>query len=555
MIEKFQKLSSYFSKYGIDGYLMGTTDEFQSEYPSPGYRRLEYITNFSSTNAYLLIFKDKFYFFTDSRYITAAKESGLNPYNISEIPGIKFEDGVKIGFNPKLFSKSQIKLFEKLDLVEVSEDLVDNIWDSRPVISESQIYEYDIKYAGESLESKIEKIRNILKEKNISSALISSSESVCWLLNIRSENDSDFSPVLLSKAYIDFDRVVLFANLAESDSGNYEVRHISSLENFLNKIDKKILVPKDSNISTFSSIRQDLIYEDQDPILILKAQKNQAEIDGAKNAHIEDAIALCEFFGWLENNHHDQTEYSLSLKLTEFRKNSSLYKKDSFPSIVGMNSNGAKIHYRPDSNSSAKIENGILLIDSGGHYFGGTTDVTRTISIGEAKNEHREYYTKVLKGHIALAKIKFPKKITGAHLDVLARQYLWDNSEDYMHGTGHGVGNFLSVHEHPPVIGLGSFNQPLLPGMIVSNEPGYYSEGKFGIRIENLQFVKKSSHHDEFYEFEQLTLAPYCKSLILFDRISSDELGYLESYTENIEKYIEPHLSKLAKDYLLKNKI
>jgi Xaa-Pro aminopeptidase len=282
----------------------------------------------------------------------------------------------------------------------------------------------------------------------------------------------------------------------------------------------------------------------------MRSEKNATEIQGSKNAHIQDGIALIEFLSWFYENGYGKTEFELGEQITEFRKLQDQYIIDSFPPIVGFAENGAKIHYKAKKHSKTIGGNGLVLIDSGGHYYGGTTDVTRTILVGSAHIQWKEYYTRILKGHIALAKIKFPKGLTGANIDILARQYLWDMGEDYAHGTGHGVGNMLSVHEGPARISLFDSKYPIKTGMILSNEPGYYKAGEFGIRIENLQYVKESNLNQKFLEFNQLTLVPYSKDLIVIDLLTRDEIDFLKNYYQKINDSLMLNLSKAGQNYL-----
>lgn len=285
--------------------------------------------------------------------------------------------------------------------------------------------------------------------------------------------------------------------------------------------------------------------------MLWKACKNSVEIEWAKKGHIQDAVAICEALAFIDNSDLSEvTEFEIGQLLTEYRKLGDGYVLDSFPPICGYQDNGAVIHYRACEKSAKKLNgSGLLLLDSGGHYMGSTTDITRVILIGKSQQEYMEYYTRVLKGHIALAVVKFSKnKVTGAHLDVLARKYLWEVGADYGHGTGHGVGNFLSVHEGPQNISLVA-KTPLIPGMILSNEPGYYREGEFGIRIENLMYVKE--YTDDILGFEMLTLVPYAKDLIDFDMLSKEELDFLKNYYAKIEAQISPLLSARAKSWLM----
>lgn len=558
MKSKIESLREVLKAHSLGGYIVPTKDEFQSEYPSAFARRLEYLTEFTCSNGVLVIFENRALFFTDSRYLNAAKES-IKDAEVFDIRGVTNFDWAfdkKVGYDPKILTKYYLKIFEKLNLVPVNGNLVDKIWQNQPSIPASLAYHYDIKYSGQEADKKIEILREIIKKKKYESLLITSPESVCWLLNIRA-SDSETSPIMLSYCYVDADKLVLFTSDREFATGalpkEVVLKDFSELEGFLQNMNTKICVPNNCAIAIAHLIPSDKLIEDSDPILLLRAIKNETEIEGAKQAHIKDAVALIEFFAWFEENGIGLDEYELGLKLTEFRDCQESYVMDSFEPICGFRANGAKIHYKADEKTAEKISgNGLLLIDSGGHYLGGTTDVTRTIAIGEPTHKQKEYYTKVLKGHIALAKVRFPKGLMGCHLDVLARQNLWDICEDYGHGTGHGVGNMLSVHEGPMSISLNDKSTILQEGMILSNEPGYYKDGEFGIRIENLQYIKKCEENVNFLQFEQLTLVPYCSDLILFDRLNADETSYLRQYNKRIEEVVMPLLSDRGREFLRK---
>lgn len=290
----------------------------------------------------------------------------------------------------------------------------------------------------------------------------------------------------------------------------------------------------------------------KNPCILWKACKNDIEIKHMQQGHVQDAVAVCEFLSFIyQQDISDFTEYDLGQQLTGLRAKSELYVFDSFPAICGYQDNGAIIHYRAEKDSAKKIiGQGLLLIDSGGQYWGTTTDITRTIAIGAPTAEHKKYYTKVLKGHISLARAVFPKdKVTGANLDILARQYLWNEGKDYAHGTGHGVGSFLSVHEGPQNLSLNGFGSKITNGMIMSNEPGYYVPGEFGIRIENMMYVKDAASPG-FLCFQMLTLVPYAKELIEIKMLTKEELKYLKAYYSNIAKSLAPLLSENALKWL-----
>ncbi|WP_341786710.1 aminopeptidase P family protein [Rickettsia endosymbiont of Cantharis rufa] len=492
-------------------------------------------------------------------------------------------------------------------LCKIKGNLVDKIWHNQPLEPNSKVYLHDIKFAGVSHVDKISKCRETLlssrspaagssKHKAVNNncfldpvawprndteqytLVILDSSSICWLLNLRA-SDVAYTPLMFAKVIITPTKLYLFIDPLRIDAEIINARpEITILpeEEFVNILkDNENIFIDDSiaSVHIMGLIADKQVQKITDPCLMPKACKNDVEIKHAIDFHIKDAVVLCEFFTDFsqchprenrdpekhnmdshlrgndirENRNDTITEHTLGLKLTEYRARQEGYVSDSFPAICGFQENSAIIHYRADQKAAKKIERqGILLIDSGGQYSGATTDITRTIVIGEATVEQKKRYTQVLKGHIALARAKFPKNIvTGANLDILARQYLWQEMLDYPHGTGHGVGSSLSVHEGPQSINLRN-KTVLQPGMILSNEPGFYIPGKYGIRIENLMYVKENS---EWLEFETLSLVPYASKLIDVKLLNIDEISYIKEYYNKIRAKIYDLLSPKAKSW------
>lgn len=557
MKDKIKNIRELFFNSKIDAYIIPSTDEFLSEHPPVYTKRLEYIIDLNCSNGFLFISNDQVLFLTDARYIDASKELEDENFKIVNIKNINtlheddfFKNINSIGYNEEFFTSNILSAFKKLPLQKISDDLVVKTWINRPPKPSTKIFEYTEKYSGESFQSKLESYRKILKNNGAEAGLVTSCESVCWITNLRAK-DNEFSPIILSLAYIDFERVILFSQKRDIPKGSdLEVKDFSDLDDFLKNINKKILIPEDSNLKIQNFFKDSQKIITKDPIQLLKARKNDIEINNFKEIHRIDAASLIEFYCWLEKNIPNKNEYEIGIKLSEIRANNERYIIDSFPVICGFRGNGAKIHYRAKQKGSSIVKgDGLLLIDSGAHYLGGTTDVTRTTNIGTPKLEHKNYYTRVLKGHIALASIKFPLNISGANLDVLARKSLWDIGLDYPHGTGHGVGNALSVHEGPQSINLRN-NIILEEGMVISNEPGFYKNGELGIRIENMQFVKKSAKYNNFLEFDQLTLVPYCKDLINFDILDVSEKEFLTNYNNKILEEVGELLDESSLKYL-----
>ncbi|HJD66015.1 MAG TPA: aminopeptidase P family protein [Rickettsia endosymbiont of Bembidion nr. Transversale] len=608
--ERINSLRNLFEKHSIDGYIVPSNDKYMSEYVPEYAKRLEYITGFTGSNGMAVICKDIVLFFTDGRYLEQArKQLDLKLFKIFDLKDISkfaWKDYLsRAGYDPELFTYPVIaNLLNPVDkprddkLQKIKGNLIDEIWQDQPLEPNSQVYLHDIQFAGISHIEKINKCREIfldsrLRENDIKknkndkdeySLVIQDSSSICWLLNMRA-SDVAYTPLMFAKVIITPEKLYLFINPARispeiiKERPEITILPEEEFENILKDQDNIFIDDSIASIHIMDLIADKKVHKIKDPCLMLKACKNEVEIKHAINFHIKDAVALCEFFADLEEStrHCEKTqsvdeaisgeyeeiatqssgtarndeilnEYTLGLKLTEYRAKQEGYVSDSFPAICGFRENSAIIHYRADAKTTKKIEGqGILLIDSGGQYKGATTDITRTITIGTATDEQKKRYTQVLKGHIALAKAKFPKNIiTGANLDILARQYLWQDELDYPHGTGHGVGSFLSVHEGPQSINLR--NKTILQaGMILSNEPGFYIPGEYGIRIENLIYIKENNG---WLEFETLSLVPYATELIDVKLLNNDEISYIKHYYQKIKTQIHHLLSPNARKWL-----
>lgn len=574
MHEAVNNIRGIFANYDIGAYIIPSDNEYFIEYPAESYSRLKYMTNFTGSNGLVVIGQEVALFFTDGRYLAQGKRQlDSRVFQIFDIKDLRYfpwsnylNDAEMFGYDPKLFSNLKLKIFSAIAprLTKISENLVDQIWSNKPSAPSSQVYIHQVEFAGQTHNDKIAMCRDILAEHSADTMIVTSIDSICWLLNLRA-NDTPYSPLMLSKVLITNHQLYLFINPSritkEVALARPEITILPE-EKFADLLSqgKKILV--DENIvqsHIMDLLNSQLVEKIGEPCQLYKACKNDIEIKHAINFHIEDAVALCEFFAYIFDltNLHDYDEYELGEILTKFRSKQDKYIMDSFPTICGFKENSAIIHYHATQIQSKKIVgNGILLIDSGGQYQGCTTDVTRTFIIGKPTNEQKIRYTQVLKGHIALSTIKFPANITtGAHLDVLARQFLWNDEQDYPHGTGHGVGSFLGVHEGPQNIHASS-NITLKAGMILSNEPGYYKTNDFGIRIENLMYVRETqqntplTNHQQFLEFCPLTLVPYAKELIEQKMLNQDEKNYLKQYYQKITSHLSPLLSDHSKQWL-----
>jgi Xaa-Pro aminopeptidase len=535
-MSNIERIKSLFLEYNIDSYLIPSTDEYLGEYTTEHSNRLKYVTEFSGSNGIALInSKGKNYFFTDGRYMIQAKNELNNDFEICEIAKYNLKthlsslSNLRVGFCPKMHSALQIKNLD-FSLVPIEESLVDIIWDQRPKREYSDIFLHD-SYAGESTKSKIGKLLESMISDGVETYVITDPHAVCWLLNIRGR-DLIYTPIILAFAILYKNgHLSLFSDNAYDqvvkeyfDQNNVSVFSEKMFVNHLANLKKVVISEKSSY--WFEMLLPNALkvvdYCDK-----LKCIKNKTELEGAIFAHKKDGRAVSKLLNWINNQNQEFKEMDIVDKVMEFRQHEKGFICPSFPTIAGFNSNGAIIHYRPQENSNKVIsENGILLIDSGGQYLEGTTDITRTIAIGTPTEEQIHNFTLVLKGMISVVSAKFPIGTTGTYLDKLARQYLITESKDYAHGTGHGVGSFLSVHEGPQAI-ANSNNIALEPGMILSIEPGFYKEGEYGIRIENLAYIKKV---DGLLEFEVLTLVPIDETLINFSMLTEEETKWLNKY-------------------------
>ncbi len=558
-MEKIIKLRKYFKKEKIDGYLVPKNDEFFGEY-IPSYNdRLNYISNFSGSYGFALILKNKNYLFVDGRYtLQALKQSGKF-FKIITFPKIMPSVILKnkkltIGFDPNLFTRKTINFFGRnnCNFKPLENNLVDRIWKRNFKYSKNNFYKLPENSVGESYKSKINKIVYNLKKKNANYHFITSSENSAWLFNIRGR-DVKYSPLPHSYVLINQNKEIKFfcdlKKVSKSLKKKFnKVKFLNerALRGELSKITgMKFLIDKNTCSIFYENliVRKNKILDLQDPIYNLKAIKSKKEITNIRQTHIYDGVALTKFLIWLKKNYSKRkiTELSAAKQLLNFRKINKKFKFSSFPTISGSGPNGAIIHYKPTIKTNRKLKKGdIYLVDSGGQYEFGTTDVTRTISLNNKNKRIKNIFTRVLKGHIAVANYNLKKNTTGSQIDSSARKYLKQIGLDYAHGTGHGVGYFLNVHEGPQAISRNN-RIKFEEGMIVSNEPGYYEKNNFGIRIENLIYVKKSKQKKYF---ENLTLAPIDKDLINEKLLSKAERKWMNLYHKNVFNLIKKFMAK-----------
>ena len=560
-MNKVEKLKSIFKNYKIDGYFVPKNDEFFGEYTPEHKDNLKLISNFSGSFGFALILKKKNYLFVDGRYTLQAKIQCSQLFNILTLPAKYPSDILKnkkitIGFDPKLHTEMSLNRFfknTKCKLVPISENLIDKIFVRKNINGFSKFYKLKDKDSGQNSKSKIKNVSRILKKNKIDLQFVSATENVAWLLNLRG-SDSDFSPIPNSYLIISKNNEVFFFcdlkkisdRLKKKLDKNIIIIDIKNTAQFILKIKNKNFQIDNSSCSIFfkNIIKiNNKIKEKYDPIYLLKSIKNKIELDNIIKSHIYDGAALTKFLFWINNNFKKKkiTEIEAQNKLLKFRKKNKTFKSLSFPTISGSGPNGAIIHYKASNKSNRVLKKGDLyLVDSGGQYTFGTTDVTRTISLSNNQKRIKNIFTRVLKGHIAVASYKIKKNTSGSEIDAVARKPLQQINLDYAHGTGHGVGYFLNVHEGPQAISKGNFVK-FKAGMIVSNEPGYYENGKFGIRIENLVTVKKLKNS---LKFKDLTLVPVDKSLIEKKLLHKNEIKWLNDYHFKVYQSLKKFMNK-----------
>ncbi len=545
-MKNFKKL---LERYRIDGYIIPKNDEYFNEYIHASKDRLNFISNFSGSAGFALILKKKNYLFVDGRYTTQAYQESGKKFKIVTIPNkfpkhvLKPSKEIVLGFDPKLHTEKQLNFFFKIKnirLRSIKSNLVDIVWKDKAKDLIKPFFSISKKSAGEASIKKIRKVKNIILKNKIDYLLVTAPENVAWILNIRGY-DTCYSPIPNGRLLISNNgKIDFFTNLKKLEKikkiieKKVHVHDEKKIEKVLNRITgKKVWIDSLSCSFFYKSLltRKNKIIEKIDPIYFFKSVKNNTEIKNMKKSHLTDGVALTKFLFWVKKNFKNKkiTEISAQKKLESFRKMHSSYKFPSFNTISGSGPNSSIIHYKASSKTNRILKRGELyLVDSGGQYSFGTTDVTRTVSLDNKSNYIKEIYTRVLKGHIAVSNFKIKKNSTGSQIDQIARRFLKKIKLDYPHGTGHGVGYFLNVHEGPQ--SLSKKNKTNLKnGMILSNEPGYYKAGSFGVRIENLVYVKKN-------KFEELTIAPIEKDLINKKILNNDEIKWINSYHKKVKK-------------------
>lgn len=581
--ERIHALRMTFRPNNIKAFIIPSTDPHLSEYVAPYWMSREWISGFTGSAGTAVILMDKAGLWTDSRYFLQAEKelegSGITLYKemLPETPSItKFlcqnlKPGESVSIDGKMFSVQQVEQMKE-DLapyqlqVNLFGDPLKNIWKDRPSMPDAPAFIYDVKYAGKSCGEKVAAIRTELKEKGIFALFLSSLDEIAWTLNLRG-SDVHCNPVIVSYLLVTQDEVVYFISPEKiiQEVNEYlqeqqvSLRKYDEAESFLNSFTgENILIdPKKTNYAIYSAINPACkVVRGESPVTLLKAIRNEQEIAGIHHAMQRDGVALVKFLKWLEASvlSGKETELSVDRKLHEFRAAQPLYMGESFDTIAGYKEHGAIVHYSATEESDVTLQSkGFLLLDSGAQYLDGTTDITRTIALGELTEEEKTDYTLILKGHIALAMAKFPAGTRGAQLDVLARMPIWSHGMNFLHGTGHGVGHFLSVHEGPQSIRMNENPIVLQPGMVTSNEPGVYKAGSHGIRTENLTLVCKDKEgmFGEYFKFETITLCPICKKGIIKEMLTAEEVKWFNDYHQTVYKKLSPSLNEEEKKWLL----
>lgn len=575
-------LRAHIAQEQIQAFIIPSTDPHLSEYVAPHWQSREWISGFTGSAGTVVVTAKDAGLWTDSRYflqaarqlegtcITLYKEMLPETPNIPEFLSAHLQEGDCVGIDGKMFSAEEVEHLQKelkksgIRIKSIA-DPMQLLWTDRPAMPLAPAFVYDTKYAGMSFTEKLPAVRQAMEAAGADSLLLSALDETAWLLNIRG-NDVHCNPVVVSYLLIEKDKVNYFVQpqkvtpeLAEYFSANgISVHPYEEIGDYLNSFNAHSILmnPAKTNYAIYSAIRPGcLIINGASPVALLKAIRNKQEIAGIHAAMQRDGVALVKFLKWLDEAvpAGKETEISVDKKLHTFRAAQPLYMGESFDTIAGYKEHGAIVHYEatPETDVTLKPE-GFLLLDSGAQYLDGTTDITRTIALGPLTEEEKTDYTLILKGHIALAMAVFPEGTRGAQLDVLARMPIWKERMNYLHGTGHGVGHFLNVHEGPQSIRMNENPVALQPGMVTSNEPGVYKAGSHGIRTENLVLTVPAGEgmFGKYLKFETLTLCPICRKGIIKELLTAEEIGWLNDYHRTVYEKLSPDLNNDEKEWL-----
>ena len=573
--KRIEEARKSMKKHKVDAYIVTSSDYHQSEYIGGYFQGREYLSGFTGSAGILVIFNDEACLWTDGRYHIQAE----NQLKGSEIklfkqgnPGVptykeyivsKLAENSKIGIDAKILLSSDVnEILSKKKFKIVDFDLLAEVWKKRPDLAAEKIFILEDKYTGKSYKEKVKEIRASLKEKNADYNIISSLDDIAWIYNFRGD-DVQHNPVALSFTVISEKKASLYIdeNKLNKEAEKYfkdnkvEVKGYFEFFEDIKKLKGNILVDfNKTSYAIYEAISKNNLINAMNPSTYLKAHKNETEIANTKDIHVQDGAAIVKFMYWLKKNYKkgNITEFSAEEKINSLREKIEGYIDLSFHTISAFGKNAAMMHYSAPEKNSTKIEDGVYLLDSGGTYLKGTTDITRTFFLGKVGKQEKIDNTLVLKGMLALSRAKFLFGATGTNLDILARQFLWNVGIDYKCGTGHGVGHILNVHEGPHGIRFQYNPQRLEVGMIVTNEPGAYIEGSHGIRIENELLVKEAceTEHGKFLEFETITYAPIDLDGIVKSLLTKEEKEQLNTYHKEVYEKLKPYLTKTEQAFL-----
>ncbi len=537
--KRLQLLFAELNNHGFDGFIVPHADEFQGEYIPPSAQRLAWLTGFTGSAGLAIVHPDESAIFVDGRYTLAVRDQvdTFKPYDYSELnQWLKKQRPVKLAYDPWLHTLNDLALFKDVELVPCETNPIDTIWLDQPEPPLAPVMHYPSDTKREQ----------VILDDGIDAVMLTAPDSIAWLLNIRG-GDVPRAPLPLCFAILYANKHVdLFIDKRKisHEIENVTIYEFTDLATILDNLNQSTVLIDPKQTPIWIVKRLNKIVKGDDPCALPKACKNSIEIAGTRAAHLRDGRALTRFLYWLKPG---VDEIQAAERLEQFRVETGLLHDLSFDTISGYGANGAIVHYQVTPETNKVLETGNLyLVDSGGQYLDGTTDVTRTIAIGTPTAEHKDRFTRVLKGHISIASCRFPEGTTGTQLDILARHALWQVGLDYQHGTGHGVGIFLSVHEGPQSISKKINSVALKPGMIISNEPGYYKAGAYGIRIENLTLVTEAEAieggEQPMMGFETLTLAPIDRNLIEVSLLNEKEIEWINNYHARVYEKIAPTL-------------
>ena len=584
--ERIANLRSLMAEKGIDAYVVPTADFHQSEYVGEHFKARKFITGFSGSYGTAVITQNDAGLWTDGRYFFQATNelegSGVrlmkmfvgDTPSITEFLASTVKEGGKIGFDGRVLSMGEGQEYEealapKNISIDYSEDLIDKIWTDRPPLSDKPAFFLPEKYSGESTSSKLERVRQVMREHGATVHAIASLDDVCWLLNVRGD-DIDFFPLLLSYAVVKMDSVELYIDakklndeilcaFAKNNVNLHPYNDIYEDIKTLSTDDTIMIDPMKMNYALYKNIPCKIV-EHANPTILFKAMKNPVELENIRQAHIKDGVAITKFMHWVKTRYDKETitELSSADKLTGFRAEQEGYIRDSFEPLCAFKDHAAMMHYSPCPETDVKLESGAFFLnDTGGGYFEGSTDITRTFVLGSVDDEMKKYFTAVVRAMMNLSRAKFLYGCYGYNLDILARGPIWDLGLDFQCGTGHGVGYLGNIHEAPTgfrwyVVPSKNEHHQLEEGMVITDEPGIYEDGKFGIRIENEFIVKKAEQnkYGQFMEFETITFAPIDLDGIDTQYMTKFEIEWLNNYHAQVYEKIAPHLTEEEREWL-----